>query len=490
MAKMRFVGWDEGLNRAKQPHLIAPSEVQRATDCVREFERWVRRPGFDYPFTAISDGFNVTAITDFVKRSQAAYLIAGNKDGLWRLNGTSFEQRLNLGSSVTDEDKWFFAEIDDTHYAVNKATGEVYKTANPSTTNYTAVTWDTSTDADGEDGVDITAAACILALNQRLWLFNVTTDVDGDVPEQVRWTQVNDFDRSETTDFLNLSGSHSEILSAGVLLNQLISVYREDVIHLLQNPGNPVASLRATYEPGIVSPNAFTTIPGGGHFYIARNGFFIFTGGFPQPMGRDKMTEYYLGLVNEQYYDNVHCWTDFHREQIHIGVATGSGIPDKELVYNWSKKVWSEFDRESWCGFYRYRKQTGHTVYLGHGSGNLAEQGGAADDNGTAIEPVLRLKSWCHLPENDMHESWDTVQINRIETDCVETVSGDVSIKIAGHDTGGETPSFISYSLEDVDGWMPRAQNIVETGRYITVEITNFESISEVVFDFTANASI
>lgn len=485
---MRFNGWQGGLNRAKQPHEISPEELQRVTDAVRRFEKWVRRAGYDYPFTAISDGFNVTGLTDFVTRSQNAYMVGANKDGLWYNNGSTWTQRLNLGTSVADTDKWFFAEIGDAHYATCKAAGEVYRSTNPSTTNYTAVTWDTSTDADGETGVDITAAACVLALNQRLWFFNLTNNVDGNVPEQVRWTQVNDFDRSETTDFLNLSGSHSAILSAGVLLNQLIAVYRDDLVHLLQNPGTPVATQRATYEPGVVGPYAWTMIPGGGHFYVARNGFFIFTGGFPQPMGRDKMTEYYLGLVNEQYYTNVHCWTDLHNEEIHIGVATGSGIPDKELVYNWSKKVWSEFVRSSWCGFYRYRKQTGHTVYLGHGSGNVARETGTTD-NGTAITSAIRLMAWTHLPPNNMHESFDHPQLNQIETDVVETTPGDVAIKVSADDTGVATPSFTSYTLNDIDGWMPDAGMIPDTGRYITVEITGFASISEVVFDFTSGSS-
>jgi len=488
MAKQKFNGWDGGLNRARQPHEIAINELQRATDVVRRFERWERRDGFTLPFTAISDGFNVTALTDFVSRAQAETLIAGNKDGLWRLSGTTWAQRLNLGSTVTDTDKWFFAEIGDASYAVCKAALEVYRSTNPASTNYTAVTWDTSTDADGEVGVDIQAAGCVLALNQRLWFFNPTTNVDGSVPEQVRWTQVNDFDRSETTDFLNLSGSHSAILSAGVLLNQLMAVYREDVINLLQNPGSPVASLRATYEPGIVSPYGWTMIPGGGHFYIARNGFFIFTGGFPQPMGRDRMTEYYLGLVNEQYYSNVHAWTDFHEEEIHISVATGSGIPNKELVYNWAKKVWSEFNRESWCGFYRYRKQTGHSVFLGQGSGNIAQVGGTTD-NGVAIASSIRLKTWSPVPPNEMHESFDHTQINQIETDLIETTPGDAVIKVGTHDTGVDTPSFTSFSLRDIDGMMPDADMTPMEGRYITVEIDNFESISEAVFDFTSGVT-
>lgn len=363
------------------------------------------------------------------------------------------------------------------------------------TTNFTAVSWDTSTDADGEAGVDIQAAGCVVAMNQRLWFFDVQTDVDGDVPEQGRWTEVNDFNRSETGNFLNLSGSHSRIMTAGVLLSQLIAVYREDRVHIIQNPGSPVAVPRGEYQPGIVGPYAWTEVPGGGHFYVAKSGFFVLTGGIPQPMGRDKLVEYYLATVNEQYYDNVHCWTDPFNEEIHVGFPTTSGVPDKGLVYNWATGVWSEDNQNAWVGFYRDRQQTGHTIYRGDDSGHVNQEGGTTD-NGTAINPIIRLKSWTSLPMNRTEEGPggfmdfpDTVQLNQLETDITETTPGDATIKIAGHDTGGETPSYTSYTLNDVDGWMPDAAIVPTTGRYISVQIEGFESISEAIFQWQPGAT-
>ena len=489
MPKTNFTGWKGGLNKAKQPHEIAMDELAEASDVVRRDEMWVKRDGYTEPYTAISDGFNVTALTDFVKRDQSVQLVAGNKDGLYYLNGTSWTQRLNLGTTKTDKDKWFFAEIGDALYAVNHAAGEVYRTANVATTNFGAVTWDTATDADGEDGVDIQAAACVLALNQRLWFFNVTTDVDGSVPEQVRWTEVNDFDRSETTNFLNLSGSHTGIVSAGVLLSQLIAVYREDMVHIIQNPGVPVASPRGTYEPGIVGPYAWTKIPGGGHFYVAQNGFFIFTGGVPQPMGRDKVTEYYLGSVREADLANVHCWTDLKNEELYIHYPAGEdGTPNKALVYNWAKNCWSRWNLACWRGMYRYRKVSSTSVFFGRGSGVVGRQGGTTD-GGAAINPIIRTKVWTPSPANELHEVPDTVQINQLEHDVVEASPEDATIKIATHDTGRDTPSYVSYTVNDVDGWMPDANILPIAGRYVSLQVEGFTSITEITLNWNASST-
>lgn len=489
MPKTNFTGWKGGLNKAKQPHEISPEELAEAQDIVRRSERWTKRPGWTAPYSATSEAFPITALTDFVKRDQSVQLVAGDRDGLLYLNGTSWTRRLNLSVTQTDKDKWFFAEIGDALYAVNKAAGEVYRTANVGTTNFAAVTWDTAADPDGETGVDIQAAAAVLALNQRLWFFNVTTNTDGNVPEQVRWTEVNDFDRSETTNFLNLSGSHSGIVSAGVLLSQLIAVYREDLVHIIQNPGVPVASPRGTFEPGIVGPYAWTKIPGGGHFYVAQSGFYIFTGGVPQPMGRDKTTEYYLGLVRESDLANVHCWTDLRNEELYIHFPTGeSSAPNKALVYNWSKNCWSEWNITAYCGMYRYRKVTATTVLFGEPNGIVGRQGGTTD-NGNAINPVLRTKVWTITPPNQVHELPDIVQINQIDTDIIEPSPGAATIKVDCHDTGTDTPSYTSYLLNDTDGWMPDANIVPEAGRYVSVQVEGFTSITELIIDWNASST-
>lgn len=494
MAKIHFRGWDGGLNKVKKPHLIEMNEVYKSDDMEYVQGQWQRRPGFDYPYTAISDGFSVTKLVDYVRRDQSANLVAGNKDGLWYLNGTTWTQRLNLSPTLTDKDKWFFAEINNSLYAVNKQAGEVYSRGDITTGNFAAITWDTSTNGAGETGVDIQAAGIVLAMNQRLWFFDVQTDVDGDITEQMRWTEVNDFDRSHTDNYINLVGSHTLIKSAGVLMNQLIAVYREDAVHVIANPGVPVAQIRMTYpDVGIVGPYAWTYIPGGGHFFVSHDGFYTFTGGQPQPIGDDKMTEYYLGLVSEANLDNVHCWTDLKKKQIHIGVPTGSTIPDKELVYNWRIGAWTEFNRESWCGLYRYRKQTSSLVFLGHDSGNVArvDTDNTGDDNGTAIATVWAPKVFTHLPANQLHESFDHPLITRIEHDMVEDSPGAIAVKIDTLDNGADTPDYTgqSYAVNEVTGWMDDVDMVPHAGHYIAVQVEGLTSITEMAYDITSSST-
>ena len=71
-------------------------------------------------------------------------LICANKDGIYYLNGTTWTNRLNLGTTRDDTDKWFFAEGNGQSWACN-GLDNVYVTTDPSATNYAAITWDTAT---------------------------------------------------------------------------------------------------------------------------------------------------------------------------------------------------------------------------------------------------------------------------------------------------------------------------------------------------------
>lgn len=493
--KTRFNNWNGGLNVDTPRHLIRDNECPTLTNVVHRSGKWIQRDGYTTPYTAISDGFNVIEVSDYLSSGQTNTLLAANKDGIYYLNGTTWTNRLNLGTTRADTDKWFFAEGDGNSWACN-GLDNVYTSSDPTSSNYTAITWDTST-VGGSAGTTVTRARVPLFLNNRVFLCDVTDGTDGSVPWRVRYTNALDYDRTEAaTGFYDFDDSQSAILSGATLLNNAIVLFKTDMVGLIQNTGNPVLSPALRFRPGIIAPKAWTYLPNGAIFYVSPDGFHMFAGGLPEEIGRNKVRKYFFDTLDETYKDNVYCWTNWKDTEIRIHIPTGSGIPDSTLIYNWSTGAWSTDDISAWCGFYRYRGLTDTSYYYGGASGNV-HLGGGSDDAGTAITTTMETKAYCDIPaKTDLRPGQagqitnvpSYIQVNRVFTDARPTTT---TISVGRADYGLETPTYTnSATITEVDGYWPVADTDAETTGYLTIKASGFTTLSEMVVEWTAAGDV
>lgn len=469
-----------GLNKDTAPHKLQANECAEAAEIVYRSDIWTVRDGFTHPYSATGDALNVIEVKDLMKKDSSTVLQCATPDGIFQLSGTSWTNKLNLGTTRTETDKWFLTEYLDAFFATN-GVDNIYRQATAGG-SYSAISWDTSTDSAGDVGRSITRANIVFPFNNRLLFFNTTDSVDGSVPYRMRWTQANTYNRSETSDFIDLDKTQGPILSAGPLMNNLIAVFKEDTVHLVQNQGNPVYAPKLEFEPGIIGPKAWTKMPNGIIFYVSPTGFYIFAGGLPQAIAEKKVTTYFFSLLNQQYRDNVYCFTDWLHREVHVIIPTASTIPTKQLVYNWQYDVWSEWTMDQWCGHYRFREQTSPTIHYGKGSGIVSLAGGSTD-NGTAISTQLRTKAFSALPIDPQQGTPDYIQVNRVKVDALPNTS---DVKVGQADYGRETPTFTTVTtVTDTDGYAPYGDVAPTNTRYASIEIANFTTVSEIVVEWT-----
>ncbi len=466
-----------GLNKDFPAHLIAPNQLAEAYNIVYRRGEWVKRGGYTQPYSEL--GNSIIEIVDYVRKDGTSKLYAATNDGINELSGTSWTNRLNLATTRALTDKWFFAEIGDAVYATNG----VDQIQRATTAAFGNMTFDTTTDSAGETGYAITRAKIILALNGRLWFFNTIDAINGTVPYGGQWTDYLDYDRVEPDNIALFDDNQTPIISAGVLTNNFIAVYKQDQTLVLQNTGNPVASIRFRFPTGILAPKAWTRIPGG-HFVVGLDGFYLFTGSAPTPIGDLNITSYFFSTLtkNTSSRQNIYCYTDWFNREVHIIVPTSSDptvMPTMQLIYNWQYNCWSEVSLGGRCGFYRFRSATTPQVLVGGTGGEtwlIGEERGVSNDDGDSITTRLRTKALINVPDRESKMK-DYLQTNVIKTDALP-VSATIKLGIA--DFGVESPTFASTAtITAIDGLAPFADLEPQAGRYLSIEAENFNTISE-----------
>lgn len=466
-----------GLNKQFPAHLIRDRECSTLLNCVYRNGKWTKRSGFTYPFSATADALEVIEVFDFLKKNGTSYLLCATPDGVYSLSGTSWIRELNLATTRAVTDKWFYAEIGNAIYVTN-GKDNIYTatTLGGAGNNLSAITWDTTTDAQGNVGIQITRASVILATNSRLLFFNTNSSTDGEQPQRMYWTEVNAFNRVETLNFLNLDYSHSPIISAQILGSGLIAVYKTDSVVTVQNTGDPVFMPRFRAMTGLLAPKAVTFHPDG-HFFVGTTGFYIFNAGRVIPIGDDRVVDYFYSNLNYSSKDNIYCFTSFKDREIYILYPDGTNTePNKVLVYNWNYDNWAEWNFDAYCGFYRYRSVNPPEIYFGHTSGRVKKQGGTLDDS-LVISTKIRTKAFSNTGGEGNPTPSDYVNVIDVRSDVSPSTA---SLVVAASDTGGATPTETTATPTITTGKAPRADFSV-FGRYISIGADNFTDVSEFI---------
>ena len=86
----------------------------------------------------------------------------------------------------------------------------------------------------------------------------VTDGTDGQVDFRLRFTNANDFDRTEgSTGYYDEDVTQTAIMAITPTMNNGLVLFKEDMVSIVQNTGNPIVSPVLRFRPGILAPKAF-----------------------------------------------------------------------------------------------------------------------------------------------------------------------------------------------------------------------------------------
>jgi len=470
-----------GYNRQYPPHLIQETDLYVNDDTTYRAGKWQKRQGFTLDSAAGSNP--VTELTDYIRNDGSSFRIAATTSNLYYYNA-GWVSRLTLGSSIPTSSKWFFAEKNNSLYACNPSVNDIYVLTNPTSGNFTAVTWNVAVDADGVVGRDLISARCVLPSSERLIFGGVNDSIDGLVGNTILYTKASTYDRIDLDNDIQIDESQTRIETMSYVGRGLIAVYKQDMIALLQQTGVPVLSKRLAEPVGILNSKARTPMPDG-DFFVSQSGFYLFSGGGVIEFPNENMTNFFFENVNPLFTNFVYCFTDWRFREINIlypSLSSADGRCDKRLVYNWQYNNWTLSNTQAYCGFTRYRENQQQIIYYGDAGGVVKIQNSgwgvnAGTDNGTAITPKIRTKSFYNQASREIPEPEDYISLIRITTDADGAAVG----KTAIHDTGGQTPVEATHPLSVKAGRATRFTdtNYPRAARYFQVGADGFNSVSE-----------
>lgn len=492
MPKNTIIDMKGGFNGTMPPHLIADDELSDVSNMVYRKGIWRKRDGFTLPYSATGDTNEVVELYEHTDVNGTVTMLAATKTNLYRLSGTSWVSMYNSGTGTT-KDKWFIASFNDTCFATNGVDG-VLEATNVTGGSFSGIGFETSTDAAGNQGHNITNVGGLLIFNSRLCFWDTTDATDGHVPKRFQWSEVLNFDRVHAgSNYVDMPISNSRIMHCRPMGRGLLSVYQPDCVNILQDTGDPLYFVpRFTQDGvGLIGEKAVASTPAG-DIFCSDEGFFTFQGGGIISIGDDKIVDWFFENLDEDNKANVYGWTDWRNREIEFLLPTNGDEPDAFIRYNWQYDNWTKGTFDGYCGFHRFLGLSTPLNYHGTTSGNVkqSDSSGSRDDNGTSISTSVRTKAFRNMPNPQEPDAPEYIKIRRIETDADPTTA---NIFFGEHDLGRETPDTTKnsmVSLTDNDGHMRYADVMPVDGRYFTLGIDDADEVSEFVAHWSSGGHI
>lgn len=480
-----------GYNFNAAAHLISDNEARLLKNVSWRNGRWEKRSGYTTPFDAAGDGNPIIEIVDYIRNDGTVHLIEATTDRIYRENSTALTEEHNSPTTLATTEKWFFSEIFGKLFAAN-GKDHVYSLDDPTSANFVQLMTSPR---------DITRASIVLGFHSRLMFFNTTDASDGERPYRVQWSEIADESDVQNANFLDLDQSNAPIISAAVFRTNAVVVYKTDSVWLVQDVGDPFYfQSRFGKELGIIGPKARATHPQG-DFFVSNMGFHLFVGNGVIDIGEGKYAyEHYRSRVNDAKIQNTYCWTDGRNKETHIMYPTGSNDePDEEIVFNWTQSPF-KFTIDTvggYCAFNQYRTVDESVTYHGSAAGVTKKRtgttGSGEQDDGADITTEYQSKALRQTSpaqrrsDGSQVEVDDYIQINQILANLSPTGVSGATARVGEADTGDETPDF-SDTIEfvDTDGRPPAAypKLVQSTGRFITIELKDFDYLSSYDVEF------
>jgi hypothetical protein len=276
---------------------------------------------------------------------------AGTETKLYYLRDSTTDVTRAAGAYNCSGDRtWEFESFEDWVFAVNlNDESQMYQLGN-------STVFEEWTGPNG----DAPRAAHIGILGTFVILGNIF-DSDGEQPDAIRWSAVNDPFNFPTpgTDVARAVQSGRQRLSGnGGVVQRVVSgsevaaLFQERSIWRADYRGGDVVFELNRVEPdrGLLVPQI--AVPFGRRvFYLAEDGFYLFDYTESTPVGDERVDRTFLADIDSSYFHRVSAVSDPDEKRIWIlypGAGNSSGTPNKLLIYDWSLNRFShgEIDAE------------------------------------------------------------------------------------------------------------------------------------------------
>ena len=185
----------------------------------------------------------------------------------------------------------------------------------------------------------------IAVVRDQVWTANIDEGT-GRVPNKVRWSGLND----ETSWTIGTDQADSQIIPdagavTGLVGGERAVILLERAIAVAYYVGSPLIYEinRVETQRGCPYPNSVTNV-GGNVFYLSQDGFYSFNGQQSQPIGAEKINEFFFKDFDDAHTDKMSAAVDPSNQIVcwsYVSNSATDDTPDKVLVYNYALGRWS-----------------------------------------------------------------------------------------------------------------------------------------------------
>ena len=266
------------------------------------------------------------------RNTGAIHSYAGNADKLYRLVDATWTDASGATYTIADDVFWEFAQFGETLIATN------IDDAVQSLTIGGATFGDLITST-------LKPQARHICVTEDFVVLGNTSEGGTVYPNRVRLSGINDatdFDQSATTqsDFNDIEGEGW--IQALVGFGRDFYVFQERGIAVARYEGTPtifrfdlVEKNRGAIAPGSVVPFGRFV------FYLADDGFYMFTGSESVPIGKEKVDAWFYDTADAQYMHRISAAIDPARALVMWAFCENAATPDRMLIYSWATQQWA-----------------------------------------------------------------------------------------------------------------------------------------------------
>jgi hypothetical protein len=276
---------------------------------------------------------------------QNAFLFAGDAGKLYQLSGTAWANASKSGNySLPGGENWEFAKFGNDLLAV--CFDEPVQAQSIGSGSF----------SDHVTSSRKPQARHIGVVRDFVVLGNVTDSTDGNKPERVWWSAIDDsadFDPDAATqcDYQDLVGSGGPVRKVvggeyGVVFKER-SIYRMDYI----GPPEVFSFAEVDQFRGAIAPGSVVRV-GRAVYYWAHDGVYLFNGATSQPIGENKVNDTLLADLDTDHLDRVSGAADPTRAVIfwaYPGAGNSGGQPNKLLIHHWPTRRFADAELDCGC---------------------------------------------------------------------------------------------------------------------------------------------
>lgn len=279
--------------------------------------------------------------------SGAGFMYAGEETKLWvQRDAGMVDVSASGGYALGPADRWSFTKFQNRIYAAT-------------------ITQDIQQHAIGTNDAFVSLprfaprARHIATVGNFLMAGNIYDAEDGPQPESIRWSAIRDaltWPRFGSDDAVQVQADRQPLEGGGGWVQDVVGgadvgvVFQERAIHRLDYVGGSAIFniTRVEVGNGMLIPHSGVSFKRA-VFYIAEDGFRVFDLTTSHPIGKDRMSQEFLGDFDSQYPDRIETGKDPDRTviwTIYPGAGNTGGRPNKAILWDYELNQFTTLELE------------------------------------------------------------------------------------------------------------------------------------------------